>query len=301
MSLKLIKSNDVYRELLEKPMDERDSIFKEKLLMPFQEKFDMQHVSFNDTDSLNVMTMLSYIHKMPKDLTKEDLSLINRFDDNFWMKIANAFDKSLNAFISKGIHPIKQNYYVTALLGDVKSPLMSINENYSGDGGIPGYIILSLVPNDYTINRIASAMAHEMNHNIRYQFINWGNGALKEMIVAEGLAETFAEKLFGTDKIGPWVTKNNLDTLNNLIKPKLKEHLEVDNMHEAMPYIYGDGITEIQGGNPVGLPYASGYTCGYYLIQHYLKQTNITVEEATLKTADEILETSENFWDDYSV
>ena len=41
-----------------------------------------------------------------------------------------------------------------------------------GMEGFQGYIFLSLVPNEYTIN-IASAMAHECNHNIRYQFVDW--------------------------------------------------------------------------------------------------------------------------------
>ena len=173
---------------------------------------------------------------------------------------------------------------------------MRINENYSGDGGIPGYIFLSLVPNEYTINRIASAMAHECNHNIRYQFVDWEMGSLKEMIVAEGLAENFAEKMFGQENIGPWVTKNDLETLNTIIKPKLKDSLSINNMQEAMPYLYGDEITKMQGGNPVGLPYASGYTCGYHLIKYYLKKTGISIEEATLKTADEILSQVEEFW-----
>ena len=44
-------------------------------------------------------------------------------------------------------------------------------------------------------------------------------------------------------------------------------------MQEAMPYLYGDEITKMQGGKSVGLPYASGYTCGYYLIKYYLQKT----------------------------
>lgn len=296
MKLHLIESDSVYRELLTLPVDQRDAVFKEKLLLPFKEKFAIQRISFDERIPFNVMTLMGYMHKMPKDLSEEDLQMINQFDKEFWENIKQAFNRSVESFISKGISLKQQDYYVTALLGNEASPMMRINENYSGDGGIPGYIFLSLVPNEYTINRIASAMAHECNHNIRYQFVDWEMGSLKEMIVAEGLAENFAEKMFGQENIGPWVTKNDLETLNTIIKPKLKDSLSINNMQEAMPYLYGDEITKMQGGKPVGLPYASGYTCGYYLIKYYLKKTGISIEEATLKTADEILSQVEEFW-----
>lgn len=296
MKLHLIESDSVYRELLTLPVDQRDALFKEKLLLPFKEKFTIQRISFDERIPFNVMTLMGYMHKMPKDLSEEDLQMINQFDKDFWETIRKAFNRSVESFTSKGISLKQQDYYVTALLGNEASPMMRINENYSGDGGIPGYIFLSLVPNEYTINRIASAMAHECNHNIRYQFVDWEMGSLKEMIVAEGLAENFAEKMFGQENIGPWVTKNDLETLNTIIKPKLKDSLSINNMQEAMPYLYGDEITKMQGGNPVGLPYASGYTCGYHLIKYYLKKTGMSIEEATLKTADEILSQVEEFW-----
>ena len=296
MKLHLIESDSVYRELLTLPVDQRDALFKEKLLLPFKEKFTIQQISFDERIPFNVMTLMGYMHKMPKDLSEEDLQMINQFDKEFWETIKQAFNRSVESFTSTGISLKQQDYYVTALLGNEASPMMRINENYSGDGGIPGYIFLSLVPNEYTINRIASAMAHECNHNIRYQFVDWEMGSLKEMIVAEGLAENFAEKMFGQENIGPWVTKNDLETLNTIIKPKLKDSLSINNMQEAMPYLYGDEITKMQGGNPVGLPYASGYTCGYHLIKYYLKKTGMSIEEATLKTADEILSQVEEFW-----
>ena len=296
MKLHLIESDSVYRELLTLPVDQRDALFKEKLLLPFKEKFAIQRISFDERIPFNVMTLMGYMHKMPKDLSEEDLQMINQFDKEFWETIKQAFNRSVESLTSKGISLKQQDYYVTALLGNEARPMMRINENYSGDGGIPGYIFLSLVPNEYTINRIASAMAHECNHNIRYQFVDWEMGSLKEMIVAEGLAENFAEKMFGQENIGPWVTKNDLETLNTIIKPKLKDSLSINNMQAAMPYLYGDEITKMQGGNPVGLPYASGYTCGYHLIKYYLKKTRMSIEEATLKTADEILSQVEEFW-----
>lgn len=301
MTLHLIESDKIYKELLETPIDQRDNLFKNQLLLPFKKKFEKQHVSFDENIPFNVMNLISFMHKMPKDLVKEDLDFINHFNEEFWTNIKNAFYSSIVAFTSKGLNLPKEDYYLTVLLGNENSPMMSINENYSGDGGIPGYIFLSLVPNEYTITRIPSAVSHECNHNIRYQFIDWGKGPLKEMIVSEGLAENFAEKMFGRENIGPWVTKNNLESLNTVIKPKLRESLHIDNMQEAMPYVYGDDISIMQGGKPVGLPYASGYTCGYYLIKYYLEKTGLSIEEATLKTADEILSQVDDFWSKHTL
>ncbi|WP_236560299.1 DUF2268 domain-containing putative Zn-dependent protease [Streptococcus halichoeri] len=199
MQLHLIKSDKIYRKILETPIEKRDEIFKQHLLVPFIKKFKKQHISFDENIPFNVMTLMSFMHKMPKDLKEDDISSISRFDDNFWENITDAFYHSIEAFTSKGIKLPVKDYYLTALLGNPNSPMMAISENYSGDGGIPGYIFLSLVPNDYTISRIPSAVAHECNHNIRYQFIEWGKGSLKEMIVSEGLAENFAEKMYGKE------------------------------------------------------------------------------------------------------
>lgn len=125
---------------------------------------------------------------------------------------------------------------------------MRLNDNYLGEGGIPGYIFLSLVPSQETLRRLPAALAHECNHNVRYQFVDWQQGALKELMVAEGLAENFVLKLYGPDYLGPWVTKTDLATLDSLIKPKIKANLDISNLYGAAPYLYGDELTQVQGG-----------------------------------------------------
>ena len=90
------------------------------------------------------------------------------------------------------------DYVFTILLGNPNSPSLMLNEGYSGDGGIPGYILCTFLPNEYTIPRMKAALAHECNHNVRYQFIQWDHTVtLGELIVSEGLAENFATSIFG--------------------------------------------------------------------------------------------------------
>ena len=46
------------------------------------------------------------------------------------------------------------------------------------------------------------------------------------------------------------------------------------------------------------LPYCSGYACGYHLIKHYLQKTGKNIVEATLLPAKEILNATEDFWNE---
>ena len=45
-------------------------------------------------------------------------------------------------------------------------------------------------------------------------------------MVCEGLAENFATSIFGEDMVDPWVSKTDMDTLNNYIKPLIKGALD---------------------------------------------------------------------------
>lgn len=184
------------------------------------------------------------------------------------------------------------------LLANPKSPYISMSNGYDGDGGIPGYIFVGMVPNEYTIRRIPAALAHECNHNVRFQFEKWKNDiTLAEMMIWEGLAENFATSMFGEDMIGPWVSKTDIDTLNDYIKPIVKDALDATGLENITSYLWGDELAQLQGYFPVGLPYCAGYACGYYMIKHYLKKTGKSIEEATLTPASEIMKEIEDFWD----
>ena len=68
------------------------------------------------------------------------------------------------------------------------------------------------VVNSVSFADLPVALAHETNHNVRFQFIKWRNDiTLGEMMVSEGLAENFATYLYGEDKAGPWVKKTDME------------------------------------------------------------------------------------------
>lgn len=112
---------------------------------------------------------------------------------------------------------------------------------------------------------------------MRFQHIKWQpeKTNLADWIISEGLAESLTEHLFGAEYLGAWVTATNTTQLQTL-KPVFHEKLALTGMQKMMPYLYGDEIAALQGQEPVGLPYAAGYACGYHLVQHYLKKPDKT-------------------------
>lgn len=146
---------------------------------------------------------------------------------------------------------------------------------------------------------VERALAHETNHNVRFQFIAWRDDiTLGEMMVSEELAENFSVSPYGEENAGPWVTKTSADVLKDTVKPAIRAALDVQGMAGLAAYLYGDEIAAAQGYPTVGLPYCAGYACGYNLVRCYLDTTGADIADATLLPAEVILQEVEaaGFW-----
>lgn len=303
MNITLLRSDEIYRRMMRSPLEKREDIFRYEMMKPFEFKWSCIHVPIKSSqpggyDVVMASKMLGYLPPAEVDESQEEcLHLIS--DDQLWRTCKQTIEKSLNSFTKLGaILPVK-DYVFTIALANPESPYVSISDGYTGDGGIPGYITVAVVPNDYTIRRIPAALAHECNHNVRFQFEKWKMDiTLGEMMVCEGLAENFATSMFGEEMLGPWVSKTDPETLKHKIIPIVKEHLDVTGLENITAYLYGDEIAKVQGYAPVGLPYCAGYACGYDMIKYYLKRTGKSIEEATLTPASEILKEIEDYWDE---
>lgn len=207
------------------------------------------------------------------------------------------YNKILNAKLDK-----KDDIYRYDLMNEFSHKWACYNipikaTQKGGDGGIPGSIFLSLLPREDTINKIPSVLAHECNHNVRFQFIKWSNDiTLEEMMINEGLAENFATWIYGEETLGPWVTTTDIETLNDYVKPIIKDNLNVQGLDCITAYLYGDDIATAQGYIPEGLPFCAGYACGYHMIKYYLKKTGKSIIEATLMPYEEIKKELSGFW-----
>lgn len=303
MKVSAVRSDGVYLKIMSAPPNKKNDIYRYELMMPFERKWacyniPMKAKAHNGYDVIMASGRLGHIAPTKVDeKQKQNIQLIS--DDALWEKCELAIWKSLNCFTRQGIDLPVQEYLFTILLANAESPYIILNEGYCGDGGIPGYIFSWLIPNEHTLEHLPAALAHETNHNVRFQFIEWKNDiTLGEMLVSEGLAENFATSLYGEDKAGPWVTKTDMTTLNEYIKPIIQDGLDVQGLENLNAYLYGDEMAKLQNYPQVGLPYCAGYACGYHLVKHYLKKTGKSVVEATLLPAKEILTAAEDFWND---
>ena len=303
IKVEALRSDGIYKKIREAPLEKKNDIYRYELMKPFEKKWDCYNVPIKAAkphgyDVIMASGMLGYLlpEKIDERLS-ESISLLN--DSRFCNNCRESIERSIKCFTDAKIElPVKE-YLYTVLLADPTSPYLIMSDNYCGDGGIPGYIFGTLVPSEYTKSRLPVALAHETNHNIRFQFIKWHNDiTLAEMMVSEGIAENFAAYLFGEENVGPWVSKTDMETLNGYIKPIIREGLDVQGLDNLTAYLYGDETAVLLNYSPVGLPYCAGYACGYHMIKYYLQKTGKSIIEATLTPADEILKEVEDFWDE---
>lgn len=298
-----VRSDIVYKKLAVSPIEKRNNIYRHELMMPFERKWayynvPMKAATENGYDVIMASGMLGHIAPIKVDSSQaKDIEMIS--SDLLWAECQKSIERSLACFQDIGIDLQVNEYLFSILLAEPENPYIILNEGYCGEGGIPGYINSWLVPSKNTINRLPACLAHETNHNVRFQFIQWRNDiTLGEMIVSEGLADNFATHLYGEELVGPWVSKTDMQELNDYIKPIIYNGLGVQGMDNLNAYLFGDEMAALQDFSPVGLPYCAGYACGYYLIKHYLKKTGKSIAEATILPAAEILNVVEDFWNE---
>lgn len=301
MKIKAIRSDKVYKKMISAKPCDRDDIYRYELMKPFEFKYSCIGVPLKTEkpggyDVIMASTMAGAFS--PSKIDSERIDDVEKIsNENFWRACEESIRKTLEGFESNGILLSVKDYIFTVLLNNPQNQMARMGGDYCGDGGIPGYIIGTIIPNEKSLKMLPVALAHETNHNVRWQFMKWSNKiTLGDMIVSEGLAENFAASMFGEDKIGIWVTSTTKETLEKVIKPAIKENINCDDFSRLSSFLYGDEIMAIRGCTPVGMPYCGGYACGYYLIKHYLKRTGKTIFEATITPTADILREVNDFW-----
>ncbi len=301
MKVTAIRSDEIYRKMISSEPEDRDDIYRYELMKPFEFKWKCVGIPIK-TDQLGgydvVMASSMGGGFTPSQINSERADDIEKIsDENFWQNCEESITKTLKGFEDNGISLPTEDYIFTVLLNDPLNPMSKMIGDYCGDGGIPGYIIGTIIPNGRSLQMLPVALAHETNHNVRWQFMKWSNKiTLEDMIVSEGLAENFATFMFGEDKLGIWVKNTTKEMLKTVIKPAIKENLNCSDFNKLSSFLYGDEIMAIRGVEPIGMPYCAGYACGYQLIKHYLKKTGKTIFEATITPTADILKEIEDFW-----
>ena len=301
MDVRPVRSDQAYRAMIAAPPEKRPDLYRHELMAPFKEKWDCYRVPLKAAqpggyDVVMASEMLGILPPMRVDGSwAEAVSLIG--DDAFWDACQRTVERSLARFAARGIELPRKDYRFTVLLANPENPVVRASEGYGGDGGIPGSIFAWLVPGGRTMRRLPAALAHETNHNVRFQFVRWRNDiTLGEMLVSEGLAENFAVELFGEELAGPWVTRTTPDLLEQ-VKPLVHAGLDAQCLAELSAYLYGDETAALMGYPVHGVPYCAGYACGYHLVRRFLEESGTDIADATLLPAADILDAAQAFWD----
>lgn len=300
MKINRVYSADIYEIIINANEDKKEDIFRYELMKPFENKWACYQIPIKAKVSggYDVVMASEMLGILPPRLIdeswKDSVDLIK--SETFWKLCHSSIENSLNYFLDKGVELTVAEYLYTILLANPESIYTKLSDGYAGDGGIPGYIFGTILPDEFTMNRLPSALAHECNHNVRFQYIKWRNDiTLAEMMITEGLAENFAVLLNGIENMGPWVSRVSEEELNQYIKPIIKEGFHIQGLDNITAYLYGDDIAIEQGYEPVGLPFCAGYAYGYYMVKYYLDKTGEDIASATIKPAEEIIKQIEEF------
>lgn len=212
---------------------------------------------------------------------------------NIYSEGPGVIEQAIKKFADIGYDIPLDEVVLNILLGDPENTILMASEGYSGFGGIPGYLLLIVIPNGFNQDKLKSAIAHEFNHNVRftYQPFNHGDVTVGEYLVIEGLAEVFAEEMYGVENRGPWVSEFDEEELSYTFAV-FKEALEVKGFQDVAAYMYGDEVAKSMGYHPVGVSRNAGYTIGYHVVKAYLKNTGQSITEATLLPAEDIIDQS---------
>lgn len=281
-----------YDELLMiKNLDERKDYFRYKMMKPFQKMWNLINVPLkakeeNGYDVVIASKMLGFADVSDDENIKKSLSILK--ENNAYTvaedTIKTCIEKANQADLKINADEIKLGLYVS------DSQQLELQNGYTGFGGIPGFITVNIYPNDYNLPRIPAVIAHEFHHNIRFSYFDWdhGNVTVGDYLVIEGLAESFAKEIYGTEQLGPWVTSMDQEDLEYSIYV-IGEALDVKGFAEVSSYMFGDEVAREEGYQPVGLSFCAGYAVGYEAVQSFMKKQDKTIYETTLLSSDEII------------
>jgi len=294
-SYKFINTLEQYEELLSiADLEERKEYFRYKMMSPFKDMWNLINVPIkakqeNGYDVLMATNMLGYADISNDKQIQMGLSILK--GNNAYMVAENTIktciEKANKAGLKVNADEIKFGMYVA------NPDKLKLQKGYTGFGGIPGFITVNIYPNDYNLPKIPAVIAHEFHHNIRFSYFDWdhGNVTVGDYIVIEGLADSFAKDLYGTEQLGPWVTSIDRDDLEYSIYV-IGEALNIKGFSEVSSYMFGDEIAKHEGYKPVGLSFGAGYAVGYEVVQSFMKKNNKTIYETTLISSDEIIKGS---------
>lgn len=281
------------RAVLDAPVSERKAVYRERLIEPLRECWEVSVKRFNPqapADETMAMKMLWDVD-LTADLSEQRHALERLEQANAWQRAEEALHLAARTFEATGRSCAETHITNLIFLGNPRDRIfMELNRGYAG-AQLPGYVILPIWPNDYNLPRLPSAIVHEFNHRVRLTHEPWTFATtVGQYIVLEGLAESFAAELYGPELVGPWVSSLSEEEVANS-RAIIGAALHTSGFDKIRAYIFGDQIS----GQSLGLPHCAGYTIGYQIVQSYLQRTGKSAVAATFVPWEEIIAESDFF------
>ena len=282
------------RAVVEAPTAERRAVYRERLIEPLRDywQVSMKRVNPQASDDEAMAMKVLWDVDLEADLAEHQQALerLERFDA--WTKADEALRLAAQTFEATGRSCAEEHITCFLFLGNHRDRIfMDLNRGYAG-AQLPGYVILPIWPNDYNLPRLPSALVHEFNHRVRLSHHPWTPAtSVGEYMVLEGLAESFAAELYGSEYVGPWVSGLSAQEVATATAI-LGSALEVTGFDKLRAYIFGDEISRQWGFPELGLPHCAGYAIGYQVVQAYLQRSGKSATDATFVPHLEIIKES---------
>ena len=134
MNITAIRSDRIYRKMMNAALAEKDNIYRDELMKPFAFKWSCIGIPLKaETDGgydvVSAAAMNGYY--APAQITEERHAEIDKISNEaFWAACENSIRNTLTGFEQHGIKLPKQEYVFTVVLSDPQSPMTVMAGDY---------------------------------------------------------------------------------------------------------------------------------------------------------------------------
>ncbi|WP_253779210.1 DUF2268 domain-containing protein [Goodfellowiella coeruleoviolacea] len=290
MAITVVDTLSGMRRVLRAPVEERGDALRSML-----EPISGMYRYFPGEVDLVAMHQMASGFPLDRDEERCLDALDTLAEAGAWERVRDALNTALDVQLAATPGLVAPDITVLLMLGDPGDALfMGPSLGVTGNGGISGYILITLWPFPENVARLEATVVHELNHNLRYSpgGVVWDpmTVTVGEHVVSEGLADAFARQLHG-DELG--YTRIGVPHLHDdAVFAKVVTGLDVTGMQNFTAWVHGDTHAERYGATPVGLPTGAGYAVGNRLVDAYLAATGQTAAQALHADSAEIIATA---------
>ena len=286
MTITVLDTYQRIREILAAPSADRPELLRAML-----EPVAGMYRYFPGEVDLVAMHRMSSGFPLDRDEQRCLAALEKLHEADAWNRIQQALDDALAVQLAATPGIAVPDITVLLVLGDPGDQhFMDTSLGMTANGGMSGYLYITLWPFDENLARLEATAVHELNHNLRYTpgNVTWNPATVTvgEQVVSEGLADAFARQLYGD--LG--YARVGLPHLHDdEVFAKVLTGLDVTGMQNFTAWVHGDSHAIRYGAAPVGLPTGAGYAAGNRLVDAYLAATGRTAAEALLGDSQDVI------------